>query len=65
VLQNNGTDNLSITQNGTFTFHTAISYLNGYDVTVLTQPTGQTCTLAGATGGYTGMSVTTVQVTCH
>ena len=64
VLQDNGGDNLSVTANGPFTFQTPITYLTGYSVTVLTQPTGQTCTLAGASGAYPGMSVNNVQVTC-
>jgi hypothetical protein len=65
VLQNNGGNNLTVTQNGPFTFTAPINYANGYDVSVLTQPAGQTCTLTGAVGAYPGMSVTTVAVTCH
>ena len=64
VLQNNGGNNLSVTQNGAFTFSAPLNYATGYDVSVLTQPAGQTCTLAGAIGGYPGMSVTSVMVTC-
>src|SRR5689334_13159702 len=41
-----------------------INYVTGYDVTVLTQPAGQTCTIAGAAGAYPGTSVSNVQVTC-
>src|SRR5436853_7710274 len=47
VLQNNGRDNLTVTQNGSFTFRTPINYPDGYDVSVLAQPTGQTCALSG------------------
>ena len=65
VLQNNGGDNLTVTQNGPFTFRTPINYANGYDVTVLTQPTGQICTVNGAVGAYPGMSVISVTVTCR
>jgi hypothetical protein len=65
VLQNNGGDNLSVTTNGPFTFHTPINYVAGYDVTVLTQPAGQTCTVTGGAGAYPGMSVSNVQVACH
>jgi hypothetical protein len=65
VLQNNGGNNLSVSQNGSFTFSAPINYATGYDVSVLTQPTGQTCTLTNAVGAYPGMSVTTVTVTCH
>src|SRR5213080_1222422 len=65
VLQNNGGNNLSVSQNGAFTFSAPINYATGYDVSVLTQPTGQTCSVSNAIGGYPGMSVTNVAVTCH
>ena len=64
VLQNNGGNNLTVTQNGPFTFSAPINYVTGYDVTVLTQPAGQNCTITGATGAYPGTSVNNVQVTC-
>ena len=65
VLQNNGGDNLSISANGPFTFRTAIGYGTMYEITVLTQPMGQMCTVANASGAYMGASVTNVMVTCH
>ena len=43
VLQNNGSDNLSVSADGLFTFGTALNNGATYTVTVLTQPTGQTC----------------------
>ncbi|MBV9191571.1 MAG: hypothetical protein JO292_11275 [Betaproteobacteria bacterium] len=65
VLQNNGGNDLSVTANGPFTFSAPINYATGYDVSVLTNPTGQTCSVTNAIGGYPGMSVTNVAVTCH
>ena len=65
VLQNNGANNLAVTQNGAFAFSAPLDYANGYDVSVLTQPAGQTCTVANGAGAYPGMSVTNVQVTCR
>jgi hypothetical protein len=65
VLQNNGGDNLSISANGAFTFPTPLAYGSSYDVTVLTQPMGQTCTVANRAGAYGGSSVTSVTVTCR
>ena len=65
VLQNNGGNNLAVTQNGAFTFSAPLNYAAGYDVTVLTQPAGQTCTVTSGAGGYPGMSITNVQVTCR
>lgn len=65
VLQNNGGNNLSVTSNGAFTFSAPINYATGYDVSVLTNPTGQTCSVTNGVGAYPGMSVTNVAVTCH
>ena len=63
VLQNNGGNNLSLTTNGAFTFTTAVASGGAYAVTVLTQPTGQTCTVASGSGTATA-NVTSVAVTC-
>jgi N-acetylneuraminic acid mutarotase len=63
TLQNNGGDNLAVSATGTFTFATPVSPGSTYNVTVLTQPTGQTCTVANATGTASA-NVTNVQVTC-
>jgi hypothetical protein len=66
VLQNNGGDNLSVSTNGPFTFPTALSYTTNFRVTVLTQPTGQTCAVASnQTGAYGGSNETSVAVTCR
>jgi uncharacterized repeat protein (TIGR03803 family) len=50
VLQNNGGDNLSITTNGTATFSAQIESNGPYAVTVLTQPSGEACTVAAGSG---------------
>jgi hypothetical protein len=65
VLQNNGTDDLSIAANGPYTFATPIVDGQGYAVTVSTQPTSprQTCTIANASGTVSA-NVTNVDVTC-
>ena len=65
VLRNNGGNDLSLTSNGAFTFSAPINYATGYAVSVLTNPAGQTCSVTNGVGGYPGMSVTNVQVTCH
>ncbi len=64
VLQNNGGDNLSITSNGAFTFTTSLLDTDTYAVTVLTQPSDQTCTVSNSTGTITGANVANVTVTC-
>jgi DNA-binding beta-propeller fold protein YncE len=63
VLQNNGSDNLSVSVNGTFAFATKIAAGAAYNVSVLTQPTGQTCS-ASANAGTASADVSTVVVTC-
>lgn len=50
VLANNGGDDLTISQSGSFTFATPLAPGAAYAVTVLTQPTGQTCTVTDGTG---------------
>lgn len=63
VLQNNGANNLAIASNGSFTFSTAVANGAPYSVTVLTQPSGQTCTVSSGTGNATA-NVTSVAVAC-
>jgi hypothetical protein len=63
VLQNNGGDNLAISASGVFTFSTALKKNASYRVTVLSQPSGQTCTVANGTGTASA-NVTNVAVTC-
>ena len=64
VLQNNAGNNLSVAANGSFVFSTALAGGAAYAVTVLTPPTGQTCTVASASGTVATANVTSVSVTC-
>ena len=64
VLQNNGSDVLSAAANGVFTFASRVAGASTYDVTVRTQPTGQTCVVANGSGTVNGSDVTNVSVTC-
>lgn len=63
VLQNNGSDNLTITANGAFTFSGNVQSGAAYAVTVFTQPTGETCSLGNNSSG-TATSNVTINVTC-
>ena len=63
VLQNSGGNNLSVSANGAFTFSSSVYSSSTYSVTVLTQPTGQTCTVSSGSGTVT-TNVTNVQVAC-
>ena len=64
VLQNNAGDNLSTSSNGSFTFATALNDSSNYVVSVLTQPSGQTCSVTSGSGAISGANVTNVAVNC-
>jgi len=64
VLQNNNGDNLTVTADGTFTFATPLADSGTYSVTVMTQPTGQTCSVSTGAGTVSGGDVTNVAVVC-
>ena len=64
VLENNGGDSLSLSANGTFTFDSLVAQGAPYDVTVQTDPSGQTCTVANGSGTVGSANVTNVSVTC-
>lgn len=65
VLQNNGSDNLTISQNGSFTFKTALTIGASYSVTIFTQPTSpaQTCVVSSGSGTASA-NVGNISVTC-
>jgi 6-phosphogluconolactonase (cycloisomerase 2 family) len=66
VLQDNAGDNLTVAAGAaTFTFATPVSEGAPYNVTVLTQPTLQTCTVtAGGSGTAGATNITNVVVAC-
>jgi len=66
VLQDNGGNNLPVSANGGFTFTTAIASGAGYNVTVLTQPSGpvQTCMVTSGGGTVTNANISSVQIAC-
>lgn len=66
TLLNNGTDALTVNANGSFTFADSLDAGAAYAVTVKTQPVGQSCSLANATGSLNaeGDSVDDVRVSC-
>jgi len=66
VLQDNGGDNLSITQNGSASFPTALAGGSGFAVTVFSQPVlpTQTCVVGNGTGTATLGAVPNITVTC-
>ncbi len=66
VLENNNGDDLTVSADGTFSFATAVSSGNMFDVTVKTQPSSpsQTCVVTGASGTVGSADVASVAVNC-
>ena len=64
VLQNNGGNDLSINADGAFTFTTKLANAATYNVTVATQPSGQTCSVINGSGTISSANVTSVFVNC-
>jgi hypothetical protein len=66
VLQNDSTTTLTITGNGAFNFNDGTSAGQSYNVTVLTQPVGQTCTVTNGAGTVdsNGDDVASISVVC-
>lgn len=64
VLQDNGGDNLSISQNGSFAFMTTLAPGASYSVSILTQPANQTCTITSGASGTLQASISSVLVSC-
>lgn len=66
VLQNNGTDDLAIAADGSFTFATSLPTGTPYNVAVATPPIApvQVCTVVNGVGIVDGADVATVAVSC-
>jgi hypothetical protein len=65
-LLDNGTDALTVSANGSFTFATEVTAGDAYSVTVATQPVGETCTVSNGSGTVSQNSgdVTSVSIAC-
>ncbi len=66
VLQNNGGDNLTINDNGSFTFNTLLSDGAGYNVTLKTPSSTPNvgCSVSKGSGSISSANVSDVVVTC-
>ena len=66
VLQDNGSNNLPINANGSYTFPTPLSRGSNYNVTVLTQPSNpaQTCGVSNGFGTNLNGNATSINVAC-
>lgn len=66
VLQNNGSDNLTVSSGATsFQFSTPVAFEGSYNVTVLQQPVNQTCIVTNGSGNNVQTNITNVTVTCR
>jgi N-acetylneuraminic acid mutarotase len=64
VLQDNGGSSTVVSANGAFVFATPVASGSAYSVTILTQPAGQSCSVAMGSGPVAGANVTSVAVNC-
>lgn len=66
VLIDNGGDNLTLSSNGSFVFPGKVAAGSSYAVAVTTQPLGQTCSVANASGkvNAAGSDIDNVDVSC-
>ncbi len=64
VVLQNGTDQLTVDHNGPFTLAGAQPTGAAYNVTVATNPAGQTCTLSNGAGTIAAADVTNITITC-
>lgn len=64
VLNDNGGDATTVSGNGNVTFAGQIAYNGSYNVSVATQPTGQTCTVSNGSANNVVADVTGVSVVC-
>jgi len=64
VLEDNGGNALTVSANGAFTFTAPVASGAAYAVTVLTQPSSQTCNVGAGTGTVGAGAITSVVVTC-
>ncbi len=63
VVLTDGTEDVTVSADGTFTFASAVASGASYSVTVKTQPDGESCTVANGTGTI-GSASPIVTVTC-
>jgi hypothetical protein len=66
VIQNNGSDDLTVSSNGSFTFSSQVKSGDQYSVSVVTQASSpsQNCVVSAGTGTVGSSDVTSVSVNC-
>lgn len=64
ALSDDGGSGLTVSSNGAFTFSSPVTAGGSYDVSVTTQPSGQSCAVTNASGAGITANVTNVSVVC-
>ena len=64
TLTNNGSDTLTVSADGSFTFATPLKPGSAYTIAIATLPTGEQCGIKGGTGTVTTTNATANTVTC-
>jgi alpha-tubulin suppressor-like RCC1 family protein len=64
VISNNGSENITLSSNGGFSFPTALNDGSTYNISIPTSPTNQTCTINNNIGAINAANVVDVNVTC-
>jgi Big-like domain-containing protein len=64
TLQINGNAPIAVSANGAFTFPTTLTQNGSYSVTVVTQPSGQTCVVTAGKGSGVSANVSGIGVGC-
>jgi hypothetical protein len=64
VLQDNGSDDLSVSASGPFTFNTKLSSGTPYNVTVKTAPASQNCSISNGSGTVAAADVSNIAISC-
>jgi len=64
VVLGQGMDHLTVSANGAFELPTPVAADSSYDVSIVTQPTGQVCAITNASGTRVQANVTNVTVIC-
>jgi hypothetical protein len=64
ILNDNGSDSLTVSTDGLFTFAQPVPLDSGLGVTVAAQPLRQLCTVTNGSSTHVTASVTGISVTC-
>jgi BspA type Leucine rich repeat region (6 copies) len=65
ITLQDGSDSLTLSTNGTFTFPTALPNGHAYSVTLYTTSGQVACTFSNGSGTISGANVTNIAVSCH